>query len=299
MKRNQLLAGILLGMSFYVLPCSFASAEIETIEATGSYTVGDSDTENFSVAREKASQEAMREAVEKAGIYVESYSKTQNMQLTQDEVRTVSGNILKIISKDIRPIVSADGHTIQFVCTIRATVDTDSINLREKMHQKEVEEENKNLREEIAKLKLQLRGSIPADDINSLRQKAESGDKVAQFDYAVRLYNGSGVKKDIEEALKWWQKAAEQGDAASQYNLGILYEIDEGVSKDEKKAVKWYRKAAEQGVANAQYNLGNCYYNGAGITRDYTEAVKWYRKAAEQGYVLAEEALSRLNSQMS
>ena len=71
------------------------------------------------------------------------------------------------------------------------------------------------------------------------------------------------------------------------------------MKKDIEEAVKWWQKAAEQGYAEAQYNMGICYYSGTGITRDYTEAVKWYRKAAEQGYVLAEEALSRLNSQMS
>ena len=48
------------------------------------------------IAKDAARQEAMRAAVEKAGVYVESYSKTQNMQLTEDDVKVISGAVLKV-----------------------------------------------------------------------------------------------------------------------------------------------------------------------------------------------------------
>lgn len=296
MKKNQLLESILLGLSCYILPYNIASAEIENIEATGSYSVGDNETENFASARENAYNEAMRSAVEQAGVYVESYSKTQNMQLTHDEVRIISGNILKVLAKDIRPVVSTDGHTIKFICTIKATVDTDSINLQEKMHQHKLEDENNTLRQEIANLKRQLQGTSPTDDINSLRQRAENGDREAQYNYAIRLYYGEGIARNDDEAIKWFRKAAEQGDVDAQFILGACYDAGEGVAQSYDEAVKWYKKAAEQGQPEAQYNLGVCYKRGRGIAKNYDEAVKWYRKAAAQGNTLAQKALNSLRA---
>lgn len=140
-KNKKLFAGIFLAMSFYILPCPSVSAEVENIEATGSYTIGDNKSENFSTAKENAYKEALRAAVERAGVYVESYSKVKNMVLTEDEIRTISGNILKITSKDFRPEVSADGHSITFICTIKATVDTDKINPQTLMDKKKLEDE--------------------------------------------------------------------------------------------------------------------------------------------------------------
>ena len=89
-------AACVLAAAFVVLTALSAACEaaVQTIEATGVYVMGDNDSPK--IARDAARQEAMRVAVEKAGVYVESYSKTQNMQLTEDEVRTISGAVLKV-----------------------------------------------------------------------------------------------------------------------------------------------------------------------------------------------------------
>ena len=71
--------------------------------------------------------------------------------------------------------------------------------------------------------------------------------------------------------------------ADAQYNLGVHYYNGEGVTKNDNEAVKWCRKAAEQGLAEAQYNLALYYINSKDTTKDDAEAVKWLRKAAEQG----------------
>ena len=49
-----------------------------------------------------------------------------------------------------------------------------------------------------------------------------------------------------ERAEQEVRAKAEQGIAETQYNLGIKYENGIGVRKDDNEAVKWYRKAAEQ-----------------------------------------------------
>jgi len=119
--------------------------------------------------------------------------------------------------------------------------------------------------------------------ITSWQKAAELNDPRGQVLLGLCLYFGHGIKKNLNEAFKWYRKASEKKLARAQYNLGVCYANGNGVKADQKEAVKWYRMAAEQGFAKAQYNLGSCYYHGEGVKEDKTEAVKWYRKAAEQG----------------
>jgi TPR repeat protein len=53
-----------------------------------------------------------------------------------------------------------------------------------------------------------------------LSQKAETGDKQAQFELGIAYELGRGVTKSHEEAAKWWHKAAHQGLAQAQTWLG-------------------------------------------------------------------------------
>jgi TPR repeat protein len=122
-----------------------------------------------------------------------------------------------------------------------------------------------------------------ADEVSSLLQAA-ANDAAAQHFVGVAYANGRGVKKDVAEAVKWYQKAADQGYGNAAFNMGLLYKNGRDVPKDEAEAVRWYRKAAEQGFADAQNNLGLAYANGqGGLAKDAAEAVRWYKMAAEQG----------------
>jgi hypothetical protein len=69
------------------------AAEFKTIISESTYTMGDG--ESPALAEAMVLQKAKRQALEEAGTYVLSYSKTQNMDLTQDEVLTVAGGLLK------------------------------------------------------------------------------------------------------------------------------------------------------------------------------------------------------------
>ena len=88
--------------------------------------------------------------------------------------------------------------------------------------------------------------------------------------------NGWGVKKDFQEAVKWFCKAAEQGHPAGQRMLGRMHEFGRGVTRNYAEAVCWYRRAAEQGERSAQYDLGHMCFKGKGIPRDDVEAYRWF-----------------------
>ena len=106
-------------------------------------------------------------------------------------------------------------------------------------------------------------GTVAAEDLQTLRKKAEAGDVVAQYNLGVRYANGEGVAADDVAAVKWYRKAAEQGNNFAQNSLGFMYANGKGIPEDDAEAVKWYRKAAEQGDAIAQNNLGVMYDKGS------------------------------------
>jgi hypothetical protein len=117
-----------------------------------------------------------------------------------------------------------------------------------------------------------------------LRQRAENGDRVAQFQLGDAFDFGLGVTQDRTEAAKWYQMSADQGYPAAQNNLGSLYQYGLGVGTNYTKAVELYRKSAEQGFAMGQNSLGYMYDFGLGIAADKAEANSWYLRAADQGY---------------
>ena len=103
-----------------------AVASPEIIEADGIYMMGDNDTPKS--ARDAARSEAMRSATEQAGVYIESYSETQDYTLTRDEIRTVAAAVLRVLHEDVTPELVGDAwrYRVHLVCS----VDTEGIDLK-------------------------------------------------------------------------------------------------------------------------------------------------------------------------
>jgi len=120
-------------------------------------------------------------------------------------------------------------------------------------------------------------------DIDLLRQSAETGDPQAQYELAEKLRVGALVERDFATAIEFYRLSAEQGYAASQFRLGELYEDGSQVERDQDAAIQFYLQAAEQGHAGAQYALAHIYHLGSGVEQDMATAMAWYHKAAKQG----------------
>jgi TPR repeat protein len=125
------------------------------------------------------------------------------------------------------------------------------------------------------------------------RAAAERGMPEGQFLLARCYELGAGARKDLKEAVRWYEPAAEQNFALAQNNLGVCRHHGRGAPKDAKEAARLYRAAGGQGLAPALNNLGVCYERGEGVERDPKEAVDWYRRAAERGYAPAQANLGR------
>lgn len=131
--------------------------------------------------------------------------------------------------------------------------------------------------------------------------RAEQGDPSEQSLLGTLYYQGSGVKQNTKEAVKWYQRSAEQNYVWGKYNLGLLYAKGQGVPKNKETANRYLQAAlpelqekAKSGNMDAQYALGDMYYHAYGVKRDYKSAAKWLEMAALQGHAPAQSALGNL-----
>ncbi|TCJ87307.1 tetratricopeptide repeat protein [Cocleimonas flava] len=115
---------------------------------------------------------------------------------------------------------------------------------------KQVDEEDKEEVKEEAQQMIEI-PAIPAaiEEEKMIETPTEDQQLSAtrQFEIGLRYEHGTGIEKNLKQAVKWYRRAAEQGHAKAQFNLASMYESGEGVEKDLKLALKWYKKAAEQG----------------------------------------------------
>jgi hypothetical protein len=114
-------------------------------------------------------------------------------------------------------------------------------------------------------------------------EAAKSGNPEAQYDYAVMLWRGEGVKQDFEEAIKWFEKAATGGVKEAMYNLGVLYVSGHRVKKQVLKGLDWLERASKAGCPEASLRLANMYNRGDEVSVSATHAYPFYEHAAAFG----------------
>jgi tetratricopeptide (TPR) repeat protein len=135
-------------------------AEIKNIVSEGTYNMGDGETP--SVAESRALLNAKRAALEEAGTYVESYSRTKNYQLTEDEVKVIASGLMQVTILEKKRTIVGDG--FRFWVKIQAMVSPEKMeNMATRVKEKSVINDYKKIqgeyeksRKEIAILKKQL-----------------------------------------------------------------------------------------------------------------------------------------------
>ena len=124
----------MIGASLSFLPV--AHAEVMIYDGTGEYIMSDFETPD--IAKQRAKARAEQHAVEQAGVYVKSYTRTVNNTLVEDEIIAIANTIIKIVDVQytINPI-SDGGGSFKIVAKIRVTVDSNRIDEWLKREQKE------------------------------------------------------------------------------------------------------------------------------------------------------------------
>ncbi len=133
---------------------------------------------------------------------------------------------------------------------------------------------------------------LSASNMDSLRERAVSGDVIAQYELVLRLEYGQGCKANPDEARRWLLYAAQKGMKEAQWRIGDhLLRGEAGYEANPKEAVGWLFKSAEQGYDSAQFTLAWCYEHGLGTDKDISKAASFYQKASKAGNAQASERL--------
>ena len=126
------------------------------------------------------------------------------------------------------------------------------------------------------------------------KENANQGHPMSNHSVGFLYRSGYEVKKDINKAIQYYEKALSLGYANSGSALGGIYQIGEaGIKKDINKAIQYYEKALSLGSAKSGSALGNIYKIGeAGIKKDNKKMLNYYSKAAELGDAWANAEIS-------
>lgn len=211
-----------------------ANAEIQTYTGEGSYAM--SEGENLGVAKERAKADAMRNASEKAGVYVKSYSRAIDNELDTDIIETMTSSILKIVVEpqfSHEPLDNLEGFLIHV--TVKVQIDSEDVIKwlnKSDSEKNTLIEQNQALRKaneeqerQIAELKRQLANATTLENKKEITQKFEAEDKIflsnQKVDAAWKLYSD----KNFAEAAKLFDEAANlnSNNANAWYGRGTAY----------------------------------------------------------------------------
>ena len=233
----------ILTILIFALSCQIVFAKQEIIEASGSYIMDSTLDETPASATARAREEAKRAAIEKAGVYLQSYSKMVNLELDYDEVKTVAAQILQIQDEQ-RKIEPYQDNLLKFTVTIKALVDT---NDEERL--KTIMQDKNNLEEATERYKkLQAEYDALKNQMEELKKNYNSS-------------NAAEIKKSVAQNNKYFD---------------ALLELEQGnnfyFAKNYQSAIQAYSRAINlnPNFAEAYNNRGNSYFQ----LQNYSQAVQ-------------------------
>ena len=262
---------------------STVQAEVEIFEGVGEYMM--TEFEMAGTAKQRAKFYAVRNAQEKAGIYIKSHSKSVNSTLTEDEIIAISAGIVQILDVKIVSVPSDDGVTFQ--AKVKVNIDTDRIDdwlERDPKERERLINENKELQksiseqeEQIAYLKKLIAEAKTPEDIERIKagfakidgeflsnQKHEEGQQLYKF-------------KDYANAIKSYNQAIElnPNNALAYKDRGeVHYDL-----KNYSQAISDYSKAINLKPNYAMvYVLYNNRGNAYAELKEYNKAIADYNK---------------------
>ena len=90
--------------------------------------------------------------------------------------------------------------------------------------------------------------------------------------------------KDLtpEEYIQIKKDQFNRGDISAAFHIGYVYKIGEGVKKDLQEAAKWFKLGAERGDMQSALEFANLLRTGEGVQQSLKEAIKWYKKIEKE-----------------
>ncbi len=109
--------------------------------------------------------------------------------------------------------------------------------------------------------------------VGVIQQKAQAGEKRAQYEIAKMYQHGIGVSKDLKQGKTWLYQSAQQGYVEAQFQLGLFLLRN---ANNAKQSALWLTKAAKNGHQLAGYMLTPLLTNSnIGHNDEIKESWRW------------------------
>lgn len=132
-----------------------------------------------------------------------------------------------------------------------------------------------------------------AEQLDLVRAAAERGVAHAQLLFGQMLLDGTGVERNPQAALYWFERAALGGELMAVNMVGRCLDQGWGVAPSQSLALQWFRRAAARGLDWGMYNLATLLLLGKdGVPVDREEALLWLCRAVELGHVKSKNLLA-------
>lgn len=99
-----------------------AHAETKTYEGVGEYVMGERDT--LETAKQAAKDKALRNALERAGVLIQSRSRTEDSELVEDVITSQTGAVLQVVE------VVYEREDLLIRATVKVDIDAEDLNRR-------------------------------------------------------------------------------------------------------------------------------------------------------------------------
>lgn len=218
--KKFLATALIAGSLFTTSP---VNAEVKTYEGTDEYIMNEFET--IDIAKQRARQKAERNAQEKAGVFISSYSQMKNLELVEDEVISIACGIMSVV--DVKyttePLPDVNGFLIR--ATVKANIETDDVGKwleKSARERSTIVTQNKELQQAVAeqdatinKLKAQIKRLTAEGKLSGKREREKISAEIAAEDKIFQsnqkladcrklYYDGDyrGVVKLCDEAIK-------------------------------------------------------------------------------------------------
>ncbi|MFZ3121848.1 MAG: tetratricopeptide repeat protein [Thermodesulfovibrionales bacterium] len=251
------------------------------IISEGAYNMGDGETP--SVAESRALLNAKRVALEQAGTYVENYTKVENMQVTEDEIKVLTSGIMEVEILDKKRTIVGDG--IRFWVKIKARVNPDRIQEmanKIKVKDKSVVEDYKKVQEaydksqkEIEELKKQLAQAKDKKERKQVEAKITDDERLFQANEWFAKGNQHYLNEEGYKAIEAYTWAitlnTNYADAYNKRGIAYAYEGQRDM------AIEDFNKAIAINPNNVRYynDRGVAYYTKG----QYDKAIEDYNRS--------------------
>ncbi len=273
------------GTIFFASPT--ANAEIQTYTGEGSYIM--SEGENLGVAKERAKADAMRNACEQAGTFVESTTQVANMMVTKDEIITMTGGIVKLLEDPtFAPLKELDNlEGVLIHVTVKVSIDSEDVLKWMKKSSGEraqlvkqmeaLQQANAEQERQIAELKRQLAAASSAGEREKIAQGFASEENKFMSNQKVEEAWELEEDGDTNGAIKLFGEAIQldSNNALAYYGRGTAYsslEQNENALRDLNKSIELNPND------DFAYNNRGVVYKTLG---QYERAIQDYSKAVQ------------------